>query len=114
MSRISDATMDIIKMIDLKYPSLNILQLGYLVLLLGGLRVVLGHTDASDTCRHYSHVLVSEDASDEIKECMHFLEREVFSFTKSRIDVDVYKTGNKRSGRPDIKYREEKDEHSST
>jgi hypothetical protein len=107
--RIIDATGDMITMVDTFYPGLNVLQLGVLTLLLGALRATYGHDNAGFTLRDYSHGIMVPSTSAEVKLCLEFLEREIFAFTKSRIDIDVYHTGKNARIKPKEKY-EKKEE----
>ena len=78
------------------YPLINVTQLGMVVLMLGALRSTMGHEGADGTVTNYIH---KDILSDEVKECVEFLEREILRIKKSRIDIDYWKTGNKGSFR---------------
>jgi hypothetical protein len=74
------------------YPDLDITQLGLVIMMLGVIRASMGHEDAKGTLQSYIH---KEDLSDINKECLDFLEREILSIRKSKIDIDFWKKGNK-------------------
>lgn len=103
-NRLDELLIKMLEMIDMKYPTLNITRLGMVVMLLGGLRVILGHNKARDTFRDYTHLLKIPGTDDELKMIIDFLEREIFSLTKSRMDIDVYKSCGKGTILPDDKY----------
>ena len=80
------------------YPTVNATQLGLVVLMLGALRSTMGHEGAEGTVTNYIH---KEILSDDVKECIEFLEREILSVKKSRIDIDYWKRGNVGAFRED-------------
>jgi len=90
-NRIQDAWCINIARCAEKYPNLDIMQLGNLVITLGVLRSNLGHEDAMGTFRDYIHATGSE--SQEVADCLDFLEREIFCYNplkKSKLDIDTY------------------------
>lgn len=88
---ISDAVADHYKIIAKHYPNMNITQLGLVVLMLGAIRSSMGHEGAKGTLVSY----INKDMlSEEVKECIEFLEREILRVKKSRIDIDFWKFGN--------------------
>ena len=80
------------------YPGMNITQLGLSVAMLGMIRSSLGHEDAAGTVENYIH---SSELSPEVRQCVDFIEREILSLKKSKIDIDYWKFGNKGSFRRD-------------
>ena len=96
-----DAIFDCMEKIEKKYPGLNVLQLGFITLYLGYLRCLMGHENARSTLRDYIH---PEILPNDIRLCVDFIEREIFALTKSKLDIDFYKMGNRSRFRPDSKY----------
>lgn len=80
------------------YPNFNLEQLGLVCLILCSLRATMGHEGARGTIYNYIH---KDDLSPAVRECIEFLEREILSLKKSRIDIDYWKRGNKGQFRPD-------------
>jgi hypothetical protein len=73
------------------YPSMNILQLGMVVIMLGVIRAHMGHENVVGTIDNYIH---KSYLSDDVKQCVDFLERELLAIKKSKIDIDFWKRGN--------------------
>lgn len=104
---IDEAFCDLVSMIEKKYPSLDIMQLGLATLTLGGLRSILGHEFASDTLRDYIHISATNyEADPSLKMVIDFMERELFGMAKSKIDIDKYKTCGKAHLERQQKYDE--------
>ena len=85
--------------IDKHYPNMNILQLGLLVSQLGILRAWMGHEGARGTIENYIH---PKYLSDNVRQCLDFLEREVLALKKSKLDIDFWKRGKEGSFRRDV------------
>ena len=83
--------MEMFEYVGRHYPDMNITQLGMVCLLLGGLRSTMGHEDAKGTVDNYIH---PQHLSPEVRQCLDFLEREVLSIKKSKMDIDHWKRGN--------------------
>lgn len=80
------------------YPNMNITQLGMTVLYLAAIRSNMGHENCQSTVRDYIH---KEGLTPDVALCLEFLEREILSLRKSRVDIDYWKVGNKGEFRPD-------------
>ena len=89
------------KVIAKHYPGMSLTQLGLTVMMLGALRSSLGHEDAAGTVNEYIH---KDGLSDDVKQCVDFLEREVLSLKRSKIDIDFWKRGNAGAFRRDYDY----------
>ena len=74
------------------YPNMNITQLGMAVLYVGSIRSAMGHEGAASTVRDYIH---KAGLNPDIALCIEFLEREVLCLSKSKVDIDYWKRGNK-------------------
>ena len=82
-----------------RYPNMNITQLGMVTSLLGVLRATMGHESVKGTISDYIH---PDQLSDDVRQCLDFLEREILGIKKSRIDIDFWKKGNVGSFRRDM------------
>ncbi len=80
------------------YPGMNITQLGMVMIYLASIRATLWHESCASTVRDYIH---KEELSEEVAKCVDFLEREILCLTKSKVDIDYWKRGNKGGFRPD-------------
>ncbi len=87
------------KIIDKYYPNMNIAQLGMVVAMLGVIRASMGHENAIGTIDNYIHPNM---LSNDIRQCLDYLEREVLGIKKSRIDMDYWKRGNRGAFRRDV------------
>ena len=76
------------------YPNLDITQLGLVIIMLGALRSTMGHEHAQGTLSEYIRV---NKLSPAIQQCIDFIQREVLGTHKSKIDIDLWKKGNKVS-----------------
>lgn len=88
------------KILDRYYPSMDITQLGLVVLMLGIIRATMGHEGSKGTVTNYIH---PKYLSDNVRQCLDYIEREVLSIKKSKIDIDYWKKG--KTG----KFRRDKD-----
>lgn len=86
------------KVIAEHYPDMSMVQLGLVCLMIGSLRASMGHEGSRGTIDTYIH---TNELSAEVRQCVDFLEREVLSIKKSKIDIDYWKRGNKGSYRRD-------------
>lgn len=68
------------------------------VLYLAAIRSNMGHENCQSTVRDYIH---KEGLTPDVALCLEFLEREILSLRKSRVDIDYWKVGNKGEFRPD-------------
>ena len=80
------------------YPKLNITQLGLTVAMLGVIRSTMGHENARATIENYIH---PKQLSSGVRICLDYLEREVLSIKKSKIDIDYWKMAGKGEYRRD-------------
>ena len=83
-----------LSIISKHYPDLDITQLGLVVLTLGYLRSTMGHEHAQGTIENYIH---QAHLSEGVRYCLEYIEREVLGTRKSKIDIDLWKFGNKES-----------------
>ena len=83
---------DNIKPIVKHYPDMYITQLGMVCLMLGALRSTMGHEDARSTIESYIH---HKHLDAGVYRCLDFLEREVLAMKRSKLDIDIWKRGNR-------------------
>ena len=81
-----------------RYPDMNVGQLGVVVCLLGALRATMGHESVKGTITEYIH---PAELTDDVRQCLDFLEREILGIKRSLIDIDYWKRGNEGSFRRD-------------
>lgn len=106
-ARMEDLSMGVWGMLSKVYPELNVQTIGAQVCILGALRSILGHESAIYTLRDYSHGLVMVEVSPESRAGLEFLEKEVFCFTKSKLDLEGPRWfGGKLRSKPKSKYAE--------
>ena len=73
------------------YPSINLLQLGLTISMLGVIRASMGHENARSTIESYIH---TNRLSPSVRQCVDFIEREILAIKRSKIDIDFWKRGN--------------------
>ena len=92
--RVNEALVKHFEVVSKHYSNLDITQLGLVVLMLGALRSSMGHEHAQGTLKSYIN---QQGLSEGVSKCADYIQREVFGTHKSKIDIDLWKTGKKKS-----------------
>ena len=86
------------ELISKHYPGMKITQLGMVCVMLGAIRSSMGYEIVAHTVRDYIH---PPQLTDDVRQCLDFLERELLSLKRSKIDVDYWKRGKRGAFRRD-------------